>query len=250
MTTSEKFFTYKSGSGEKKNLKFPKGKVELRHYTTSGLYMQDDTVEEKEHQPNVELRLCKWDKDKPKHDPLAKFFARDKEADVEKQAVTIGFLHMAKDTGFAVIDWESGKDDYILENLIHLRGGDSFFSLKDKDKDGKDVIIELHHKIDDYIKLDSKKDNSIMKFHHHKEAGFKVRNQGDRVIIDIYHPKNAQIEINGEGEISVKSPKKVTVDAPDILLKGDVKIQGKLDVTEEVHSDATFTAPNGAWHNP
>lgn len=250
-----------SGGGWKEEcakVKFPKGKLELKHYTLSGLYMWDkEQTGEDRHSPNVELRLNAWKDDKPDEEPLAMFFARDKTSSTDEEAVTIGLLHLKTDTGLAVIDWKDGKDEREMQNIMHHHGDSSYLSFRDKDPDNKDVKIELKHKAGDYLLMESANESDVLyKLNHHNDAGFKVWNTGGETREEIYHPSGAKITIEVDGTVTVKSPVKAYVEAPNIELKGetkiigDVKIEGNLEVSGDIKFGGTITGPNGAWHNP
>lgn len=261
---------------EAAKVKFPKGKVELKHYTLSGLYLWDnEQIGEDKHSPRVELRLNAWEDEKPAEELLAKFYARDNTSEKDKEAVVIGFIHEKKETGFSVTDSNDGKDDYELETVIHHRGlvggsDTTYLSIKDKDTDGKDIKIELKHKAKDYLLIESSNETDVeYKLNHHEDAGLKIWNTGGDTQLEIYHASGAKVLIEQDGTITASSPKKLIGKAPEISLEGEskiagkapnielegevkitgnVKLEGDLEVTGNIKFGGEITGPNGNWH--
>lgn len=245
MATSEEFFSYDKGGSEKKNLKFPKGKVDLKHYTKSGLFMWDneETGEDK-HSQQVELRLNLWNENAPEKEPVAMHFLRDSSEEMAEELIYVGFEHIKPKCSFVIFDSEKEKDKQKMESLISHHNRKSYLSFQDQDTEEKDLDVKLYHKVKDYLEITTQNEtDSTFRLMHHETGSFTMQNKGSNLTIRIHHKKGASITINPKGEIEIISPKKVTVEAPDILLKGHVTVKGDLDVEGKV--TASDTAKKG-----
>ena len=252
------------GTGKIAKLLFPKGKVELMHYTTSGLVLEDLQTERVAllHQPSVTLRLREWDEDKPNETNLAQFFAFDTTEKKSERAINIGFNHEATQSRCFLLDQNKEKDDHKMMCAMY-HWDTSYLKFDDlTDSDNKQVDIKLHHMKGSYLFLHQKNESPgdmLVDLHHMKETGYKVDNTDEQVTLTIYHQKGTTVVIDPDGNVTVNSVKNITataaqsitatagtsaaVTAPTISLNGNVTINGTLSVTGNISGASYNTAP-------
>jgi len=145
---------------------FPKGEVHLRHYTNSGLFISDESLEQAKHTPYVRLDLKTWDK--KDQEAITRFFAQITSEERTKESSRIGFTHIMGDSTFFIEDANPDPNkNQIISGITHWGnvigpaingnpGQNSCLLLEDLLADGeaKQVKITLRHLQNSELKLE------------------------------------------------------------------------------------------------
>ena len=247
---------------------FPKGKVELSHYTTSGLILEDlqTSSDESKHQPSVALKLREWGDNQPDQTDLAQFFAWDTAENKTERAILVGFNHEATQSRCFILDENKEKDDHKMQCAMY-HWDTSYLKFSDlTDKDNKQVDIKLHHMKDSYLLMHQKNEDPgdmLVDLHHTKATGYKVENSEDDVTQTMYHKSGSMVQIKPDGSVLVNSVKDIVADAaenatikagntakliaPNIILAGKVTITGDVTCQKSLTVAQNITA--GSYNN-
>lgn len=260
VTGNEPSHIYEGGGQGLQKPKFPKGKVELLHYTESGIVLEDKqtTNDGGLHQPSVQMRLRQWGESTPEGQDLAQIYAWDEQTQKEQVAIHVGFLHNKTQSRCYIKDLNVDKDNHKMEcGLSHWTT--SYLKFEDlTHQDNRQVKIQLYHMKDSYLLLNQKNESPgdmLVDLHHTKQTGYKVDNNSDQVTLTIYHVRGSTVVIDPDGNVTVNSVRDInaiatgnitanagqsinasagssaTVSAPSITLNGNVSINGSLNVS-------------------
>ena len=233
---------FEGGGAGLQKPKMPKGKVELLHYTTTGLILEDlqTSNDESKHQPSAILRLREWGESQPEETDLAQFFAWDTMEEKSKRAILIGFNHEATQSRCFLLDENEEKDDHKMQCAMY-HWDTSYLKFSDlTDKDNKQVDIKLHHMKDSYLLMHQKNENPgdmLVDLHHTKSTGYKIDNDNDDVTQTIYHKSGSMVEIDPDGNITATSVKDIIANAAE-----NVRVTAGEDVTVDAAKNVSVTA--------